>query len=130
MAREQILVVDDEPDVLAATQGVLESHGYKVCTAASAEEAYRYFQALHPRLLLIDFKLPGASGVDLLKWVRTTNPEIPSILITGFSSQLDAMESLGRQLGAFACLQKPLKLDQMLQTIQEAVSSRRDRTST
>ncbi len=118
-----LLLVDDEPEVLASTQWVLENHGYKVCTAASAEEAFRYFQALHPRLLLIDFKLPGASGVDLLKWVRTTNPEIPSILITGFSSQLDAVESVGRQLGAFACLPKPLKIDQMLQAIQEALQT-------
>ena len=119
---ELLLLVDDEPDVLASTQWILESHGYKVRTATSAEEAFRYFQALHPRLLLIDFKLPGASGVDLLKWVHTTNPEIPSILITGFSNQLEAMESVGRQLGAFTCLPKPIKIDQMLRVVQEALA--------
>ncbi len=119
--RDRLLVVDDEPEILLMTRWALEAHGYEVYTAASAEEAFRYLKAMHPQLLLIDYKLPGASGAKFLEWVRATNLNTPAIMITGLSSQRDSIEIISHQLGAFACLRKPIQMEQLLELIQNAL---------
>jgi len=107
--------------VLAALQWGLQGNGCKVYTAASAEEGFRYLQAVHPQLLLIDFKLPGAPGTEFLKWAKKADPHVPAIMITGLSNQFEAIHSICWKLGAFACLQKPLRMDEVIQNIRQAL---------
>jgi len=122
--QKDILVVEDEADALNALRWMLETTGYKVYTASTAEEGFRFFQAYKPQTLLIDYKLPGASGAQFLQWVKSENPDVRAIMVTGLSVEWDLIESACRGLGAFACLRKPLKPDELLQTIQEAVKKR------
>ncbi|MBI3333791.1 MAG: response regulator [Candidatus Omnitrophica bacterium] len=115
-----LLVVDDEPDVLDSLRSLLESCGHEVCTAVSAEEAFRMFLTEQPKVALVDFKLPGASGVKFLEWVRACHSDLQVILITGFPSDWDLLEHRGRNLHAFACLRKPVPTETLLQVIEEA----------
>jgi len=119
-----LLIVDDEAEILETTRWIFEAKGFQVATAVSAEEGLQRLQVSHPEVLLIDYKLPGASGAQFLQWVKSENPDVRAIMVTGLSVEWDLIESACRGLGAFACLRKPLKPDELLQTIQEAVKKR------
>jgi CheY-like chemotaxis protein len=74
----EVLVVDDEAVVLTVLREILRRGGYRVTTAASAEEAIDLMQKRHFDLVLTDKNLPGASGLEVLRVARTLDPSPPS----------------------------------------------------
>lgn len=86
MAREWILVVDDDPAMVALVSERLEMEGYRVTTANDAEQAYIQAESLHPKLCLLDMQMPGfGTGADALKRFRE-HPRLvntPVIILTG-----------------------------------------------
>ena len=120
---DSLLIIDDEKDILLATRWALESSGYTIYTAANAEEAFRYFEAFRPQVILIDFKLPGASGEEFLKWVRDVDPNVPAIVITGLIPQIESIEALCRDMGVFACLRKPVSTEDLVETVRKAIEN-------
>ncbi len=116
-----VLLIDDEPEILSATKSALEVRGYKVYTAESAEIASRYLLAVHPQLLLVDYKLPGMSGTQFMRQVRATNPTLPAIMITGLASEFEGIEASCRCYGMSAFLRKPLQIEVLLKIIHEAM---------
>ena len=114
-----LLIVDDEPDILDATKWFLELNGYKVSTAPNGEKALQILQNMRPDLMLVDYKLPGVSGLELLGMVRARGITTPAIMITGLTEQADSMEGECRKLGVLAFLTKPLEMARVLQVIQE-----------
>src|ERR1700722_8532244 len=81
-----VLIVDDDMQVLRSYSRMLQSHGYSVKTADSGRAAIDALQLGSFDVILSDVDMPGMSGIDLLKKVRTINPDVPLVLITGSPS--------------------------------------------
>lgn len=122
MSKEKILVVDDEDGVRRSLQQVLEYEGYLVHLAESGEAALRLIEKEDPDLVLLDIKLPGIDGVEVLKRIIDRHgDEIAIVMISGHGTISTAVEALN--LGAFSFLEKPLDENRILVTVRNAVSS-------
>ena len=118
-----VLIFDDEPEILETTRCAFELTGFDVATASTAEDALKFLESHHPQAFLIDYKLPGMSGADFLKIARASHPDIPAIMITGLTHQADVIEAQCRELGSFAFLNKPLRMEEVLATVKKAVGA-------
>jgi CheY-like chemotaxis protein len=119
----EVLVVDDEVVVLTVLREALRRGGYRVTTAASAEEAIDLMRRRRFDLVLTDKNLPGASGLDVLRAARTLSPAPAIVLITGYSSYDSALEAL--DIGAHDYIEKPIHdVDDLRFRIRRALSRR------
>ena len=118
-----VLIIDDEPEILETTRWAFELTGFDVATASTAEDALKFLESHHPQAFLIDYKLPGMSGADFLKIARANHPDIPAIMITGLTHQAEVIEAHCRELGSFAFLNKPLRMEEVLATVKKAVGA-------
>ena len=105
MGSIKILVVDDEQIMRESLAGWLERDGYDVETAASGEEALEKFKNILFDILLVDIKMEGMSGLDVLKHVKETDPEVAVVMITAYGSISTAIEAMKN--GAYDYLLKP-----------------------
>ena len=121
--RIRVLVVEDERDVLEPTRLLLQGCGYEVFGAASAEEAYRYFESVRPHVVVVDHKLPGMAGVDFVRHAKQADPQVRAVMITGLIPQLASIESAAQEMGV-ALLRKPLRVEELKQAIDDAVRQR------
>jgi two-component system NtrC family response regulator len=112
-----ILVVDDEPPQLELIGGFLKKQGFEVTLAESGEKALQIFRRESFDLVLTDQRMPNLSGLDLLKAVRTVNPETPVIVVTAYGSIETAVSAI--KAGATDYLTKPLNLDELLHRIEK-----------
>jgi two-component system response regulator HydG len=108
----RVLVVDDDPDLLTGLAQLLGAEGYRVATAATAEDALERCREETFHLLLSDLQLPGMSGIALIKALRDACPATRSVLITSHGSIRSAVLAL--KLGASDYLQKPIKPRRLL----------------
>jgi DNA-binding response OmpR family regulator len=106
MAR--VLVVDDEPDAVELLQEFLASKGYEVVTAANGEEALQRVKEDRPHLILLDVRMPGMSGLEVLRQVRRIDQEVGVIMVTAVHEEETGRQALA--LGAFDYVVKPLDL--------------------
>lgn len=124
----EVLVVDDEVVVLTVLREALRRGGYKVTTAASAQEAIEKLEERTFDLVLTDKNLAGASGLDVLRFARTLDPAPAVVLITGYSSYDSAVEAL--ETGALDYIEKPIKDVELLrQRIRRALCRRDEQMS-
>ena len=114
-----VLVVDDEKSICDIVSQYLRMKGYEVSCALSAESAIDIIKENSVDCVLSDIKMPGMSGVDLLKWVREYNRSLPVIVTTGFPALDTAIEAL--KLGAFDYLTKPFHLEEIAEKIRRAL---------
>ncbi len=114
-----LLVVDDEKSISDIVGQYLRMKGYAVSCAPSAEAAIEIIQKARIDLVLSDIKMPGMSGVELLKWVREFNRSLPVLVTTGFPTLDTAIEAL--KLGAFDYLTKPFHLEELAEKIKRAL---------
>ncbi len=107
MAKENILIVDDEEDVLELVQFNLEKDGYKTETAVSGEEALKKAKAKRPDLIILDLMLPGIDGLEVCKRLKSDSKteNIPVIMLTAKSEESDIVTGL--ELGAQDYITKP-----------------------
>jgi DNA-binding response OmpR family regulator len=113
-----LMIIDDEPEILETTKWAFELAGFDVSTAASGEEALPRAEQLHPEVLLIDYKLPQMSGLDVLRETKTKHPEVIAIMITGLTHQTNLIEEESARLGANGFLHKPLQMETVLQIVK------------
>jgi two-component system, NtrC family, response regulator HydG len=121
-SRARILVVDDSPDTLELIQRNLASQGYVVHTASSAADALALLDALAVDLVVTDVRMPGLSGIDLIREVRARHPGIELIVITGYATIEGAVEAL--QLGAWDYLAKPFTDEELFQAVRRVLARR------
>ncbi|MHC1790262.1 response regulator [Solidesulfovibrio sp.] len=115
-----ILLVDDEKEFTATLAERMGLRGLRVRCVYSGEEALKEIAAQKPDVVVMDVMMPGLKGLDILRHLKATNPEIQVILLTGQAGTRDGME--GMKLGAFDYLLKPLELDALLAKIAEAAA--------
>ncbi len=108
----RILVVDDEASQRELIGGFLRKQGHEVLLAGSGAEALARARETRVDLVLSDFKMPGMSGLELLRGVKAVNPEIPFILVTAYGTVETAVQAM--QEGAADYLTKPLDLEELL----------------
>ncbi len=114
-----ILIVDDDPNLLGAVSDILKLKGFKPVTAMTGDEAMARVREHHMDVALIDLRLGGASGLEVLRNVKQISPTTECILLTGYATQSSAIEAI--QLGAFGYFQKPFDMEQVLLFIQRAI---------
>ncbi len=107
----RILIVDDEDVVLDSCLQVLEGRGYEVATARDGTEGLKLVREFAPDLVLVDLKMPGISGFEVLEEIRAGDPTIVTIVITGYSTVNSAVEAMKK--GAFDFLPKPFTPDEL-----------------
>jgi DNA-binding NtrC family response regulator len=121
--REKILILEDEKLLRMTMRKRLEDDGYRVLEAATGEVALDLIREDEPDLLLLDYKLPDMTGVDVLRQVREMHLDTSAILLTAFSSIGTAVEAM--KLGAHDYLDKPVDYDELLATIAKALETTR-----
>lgn len=114
-----ILVVDDEPDQRRLLGGFLESLGYRVQEAPSAESALDMIREHAPDMVLLDVRLPGISGIEALAEIRNIAERLPVLLITAYADLRQAV--LAVKSGADDYLAKPVDLDELEAAISDAI---------
>jgi len=117
-----VLVVDDDPEMRALIGEVLSDKGYEVVEAPSGAEALIRLRSEPFAAIVLDKNMPGLSGLDLLPGLRTICPETPVILITAFGDVPTYMDAIEK--GAFAYIFKPFRMDELLQTLHQALAPR------
>jgi len=120
---ERLLVVDDEPSMREFLEIMLTQDGYEVIAAASGEQGMDLFKRVDPALVLTDVKMPGMSGLDLIKHIRRLNSAVPVIVITAFASAEDALRAVRE--GAYDYISKPFQLDDLRIIIRNALEVHR-----
>ena len=119
----RILIVDDEEVLRDVLDVMLRREGFEILTAASGEEALNVLETEEVDLVILDVMLPGISGIDTLRAMRISNPALPVIVITAFSSIDGAIEAM--KFGAFHYIPKPFKNEEVILTVNKALEQRR-----
>jgi nitrogen regulation protein NR(I) len=115
----KILVADDERNVLTSFSKLLAPEGHEVLTADRGDAALMIVEKEAPDLLVMDLKMPGMDGIEVLERLRKTDPKLPVIIMTGFGTTTVAIEAT--KLGAFDYHLKPFEPKAMLRSIEAAL---------
>jgi DNA-binding NtrC family response regulator len=118
----KILVVDDEKNILVVIKKALETDFDKITTVETAEKAIELLDKNQYDIVITDLKLPGLSGIDLLKTIREKNLDTDVIIITAFATTSSAIDAL--KLGAADYLQKPFNIDELRIVVNNILNTR------
>jgi DNA-binding NtrC family response regulator len=122
MNSANILVVEDEELMRSILRQLLETEGYRVLTADSAETALEIFSTEEIDLILTDIKMPGMDGLEMLDQIKIVDEEAIVIIMTAYSSVDSAIAALRK--GAYDYITKPFVNEDLLQTIRNAIRTR------
>jgi len=117
-----IIVVDDEERMCESLKTLLEIDGYRVNTFTESEKAAQSIREGKYDLVITDIKMPGLSGLDLLKTARETDPYLEVILMTGYASLQSAKDAVDQ--GAFSYLTKPLEFKELKISVVRSLEKR------
>ena len=115
----KILVVDDETTMLETLSSFFGNRGYQLMTAASAEAALKLIKEEQPALALIDIKLPGMNGLELLKLIRQQYPPVKTFVITAYDEE---NKRAAEAIGIDAFFAKPIGLDALKKKVIEVLA--------
>jgi DNA-binding NtrC family response regulator len=116
--KRKILVVDDEPQVGMIFTKVLGAAGYEVVHAVTGEDGVKRLN-VQPDVIFLDIKLPGIDGVETLRRIRKTRPDLPVVMMTAYQTVDSAVESM--RLGACDYLIKPLDNTRIKEVVKHAL---------
>ena len=117
-----ILIVDDEPSVRRFASSVLEPHGFACASAGTVDEALVAIDLSPPQLVLTDFSMPGAPGIDLVRLLRESHPDIATVMVTGRDDPDLAEDVLDG--GAYGYIVKPYQPSELLIAVSGALKRR------
>jgi len=121
--KPKILIIDDEEIVRDSCIHILAKNNYEILTAQNGAEGLELLQEFKPDLALVDLKMPGLSGYEVLEKIRAYDPTIVTIVITGFATVDSAVESMKK--GTFDFLPKPFKPDELRLIIRRGLERRK-----
>ena len=117
MRKYSILVVDDEENVSKLLQKILMKEGYIAHRASNGEEALEIFESTQVDMVISDIKMPGISGIELLRRIKSIDTSITFIMITAFATLETAIYAL--KMGARDYITKPFDLDEVLSSVRK-----------
>ena len=115
---EKILLVDDEKEFVETLSERLHTRGIHSSVAHSGEEALSIVETDPQDVIVLDLKMPGMDGLEMLRRLRQQHPEIEVIMLTGHGS--DEEKKLADDFGIFAYFTKPMNIDSLAGTIRQA----------
>jgi DNA-binding response OmpR family regulator len=115
----KILVVEDDPSILTGVIDLLESEGYSVCCANDGNDGYTMYEKEHPDLVLLDVMMPGKSGYDVCRQIRSKDSSTPVLMLTAKGQEIDKV--IGLELGADDYIVKPFGIHELLARIRAAL---------
>ena len=122
MSEKRVLAIDDDPVIRKGLKHILEGAGYEVEVFAGGHMAIEEMQQRAFDLVITDLKMPGMSGIEVLKKVNALQPEVPIVLITGYSTVETAVEAMKN--GAVDYIPKPFTPDDLLEKVQQALEKK------
>src|SRR3989449_1864710 len=123
MPRSRVLVIDDEAAIRDSLKMTLEYEGYEFLGAATGQEGLTIFEREAPDLVLLDVKMPGMDGIEVLERLRSMSESVPIVVISGHGSISTAVEATKK--GAFDFIEKPFASDRILVSVRNALDQRR-----
>ena len=124
----KILIVDDEVSYTTFLAHLIRREGFEVLTANDGETALSTIDSSMPDVMLVDFKMPGMNGMEVMKKAKERDPELAVIMITGFAAISGAVESM--RAGAHDYLAKPCGHCEVMRAVRRALAERRLRNQT
>jgi DNA-binding NtrC family response regulator len=121
--KANILIIDDDETILDSCTQVLLKAGYSVKGARDGEEGLKLFKSESFHMVLLDLKLPGSDGIEVLGHIKTENPETPVIIMTGYASVESAVGAMKQ--GAFDYMAKPFSPKELRVNIRKALNNRK-----
>jgi UDP-3-O-[3-hydroxymyristoyl] N-acetylglucosamine deacetylase len=119
LGQKVIMIVDDEDKVRESVREVLADEGYRVVDTADGTHVLELIEQEKPGLVLLDIWMPQIDGIDLLKQIKSKEPAINVVMISGHGNIHTAVTAT--KFGAFDFIEKPLSLDALLLTVQRAL---------
>lgn len=119
LTRPRILVVDDDPAVLELLGKSLQLSDYEVDLCGDGPSGLERLSAVDYDLLIVDLKMPGMDGLSVIREARRRNLELPVIIVTGFSTEANAIEAIN--LGVSGYITKPFRIPRLLNVTARAL---------
>ncbi|MDY6863139.1 MAG: response regulator [Thermodesulfobacteriota bacterium] len=126
MEQIKILLVDDEEEFVKTLSERIQMRELGANIALDGEQALKIVNDEVPDVMVLDLKMPGINGMEVLRRVKKAYPKVQVIILTGHGSEKDEKEA--RRLGAFEYLQKPADIDNLVQTIKNAFKKKVEST--
>lgn len=114
----KVLLVDDEEEFVKALAERLKMRDLRSDTVLDGEEALSFVEDQEPDVMVLDLKMPGIDGMEVLRQVRKAYPNIQVIILTGHGTEKHEEEA--KRLGAFDYLEKPVNLDVLVKKMKAA----------
>lgn len=118
MEKFKVLLVDDEEDFVKSLSERLEMRDLESNVALNGKQALASMKQDEPGVMVLDLKMPGMDGMEVLRRVREAYPNVQVIILTGHGTDKDEEEA--KKLGAFAYLQKPVEMERLVDTLRKA----------
>jgi two-component system response regulator AtoC len=119
MNRKKVLVIDDDASLRRVMEMQLEEIGCDVVSVAGGKEALAVLEEITPALVITDLRIPGMSGMDILKLIRADHPELTVIMVTAYGTVKTAVEAM--KAGAYDYLTKPIDYDELALVVNRAL---------
>ena len=118
MENLKVLLVDDEEEFVSTLSERLQLRNITTLVASDGEEALQIIDTDKPPVVVLDVLMPGMGGLDVLRQIKRSYPHIQVIILTGRGSTKEGIK--GMRLGAFDYLMKPVKIEMLIQKMNEA----------
>ena len=122
MTRTKVLLVDDEVEFASALAERLQMRNYEVRTASNGLEAMALFHESTPDVVLLDLRIPGMDGLEILSNIKKFDPSIEVLMLTGHGDKESVLKGL--QTGALEYIMKPIDIDELTLKINNAAKKR------
>ena len=122
MDKMKIMLIDDEERYLSTTSRLLERRGYDAVTASSGAEALAKLGSSHIHVVILDVKMPGMDGMEILQAIKRDFPLVEVIMLTGHGTIEQAIEGL--EAGASDYLVKPVDIDELIKKAEDSFRKR------
>ena len=116
----RVLVVDDNRDLGKLTSEILKERGFRVNIAFDGVSALAKIKQESYDLMILDYRLPGISGLTVLEKTQQIRPNLKTIMISAFGN--DSTRARARELGAYAFLDKPFNIDGLVKVVKKTLS--------
>jgi DNA-binding response OmpR family regulator len=122
MEKIKILLVDDEQEFVETLSERIRMREHDSDVALNGEQALKKMDDDLPDVVVLDLKMPGMDGMEVLRRIRKAYPKVQVIMLTGHGSEKDEEEA--RKLGAFEYLQKPVEIDTLMKKVKKAYKNK------